>query len=258
MKILLIGDSLTVGSPGASYFDILCRELPEHKMVRYARGGDSVVDAFRRVVSLDGNDCFDLAFLWVGVNDVFVKLSPTFPLIRKIRRQRWSRTVEEFAGYYRATLDILSSRATQVRAVSPLFLGEDLANRWNRELAELATVIEAVSSEYPNVASLDLRSVFKAELSATPAGRTTGYLPTSALKIGLDVLFLRTPAQIDRAAGERGLQLTLDGAHLNTRGAAIVAGLFSAEVRQVIGRSQLSRTVMEAELENGATDTPQN
>lgn len=233
MKILFIGDSLTVGSPGASYFDFLCRELPDHNLVRYARGGDSVVDAYRRVAGLNGDDSFDLAFLWIGVNDVFVKLSATFPLIRKIRRQRWARTVEEFAGYYRATLDILSGRATQVRAVSPLFMGEDLANRWNRELAELAAVIQALSEEYPNVAYLDLRSVFKAELSATPAGWSSGYLPTSAFRIGLDVLFLRTPAQIDRAARERGLQFTLDGAHLNSRGAAIVAGKFAEAVEQV-------------------------
>ena len=137
MKIAFIGDSLTVGSPGASYFDLLCRQLPGHTLVRYARGGDSVVDAYRRVAGLNVEDSFDLAFLWIGVNDVFVKLAPTFPLIRKVRRQRWARTVEEFAGYYRATLDILCGRATQVRTVSPLVLGEDMANRWNRELAEL-------------------------------------------------------------------------------------------------------------------------
>jgi lysophospholipase L1-like esterase len=233
MKILFIGDSLTVGSPGASYFDLLCRRLPEHTLVRYARGGDSVVDAYRRVAGLKVEAPFDLAFLWIGVNDVFVKLAPTFPLIRKVRRQRWTRTKEEFAGYYRATLDNLCSRARQVRTVSPLFLGEDLGNRWNRELADLAAVIQTLSIEAANVAYLDLRAVFKAELAGRPNDRNSGYLPTSAARIGLDVLLLRRPAQVDRVSRKRGLQFTLDGAHLNSRGAVIVAGLFAEAVERV-------------------------
>ena len=235
MKILFIGDSLTVGRPGASYFDILGQKLPGHTLVRYARGGDSVIDAYRRVSSLKFVDSFDLAFLWIGVNDVFVKLAPTFPLIRKVRRQRWAGDVGEFAGYYRATLDILCSQSRQVRTVSPLFLGEDMANRWHRQLDELASVIQALSREYANVAYLDLRSVFRAELTSTPDGQSVGYLPTSAIRIGLDVLLLRSPAQIDRVARERCLQFTLDGAHLNSRGAAIVAGLFAAAVERVVG-----------------------
>ena len=71
MNIAFIGDSLTVGSPGVSYFDLLGRQLPGHTLVRYARGGDSVIDAHRRVAGLKVEDPFDLAFLWIGVNDVF-------------------------------------------------------------------------------------------------------------------------------------------------------------------------------------------
>jgi lysophospholipase L1-like esterase len=46
----------------------------------------------------------------------------------------------------------------------------------------------------------------------------------------LDVLVLRTDEQIDAKAAERGLLLTLDGVHLNSAGARLVAAEFAAAI----------------------------
>jgi hypothetical protein len=131
-------------------------------------------------------------------------------------------------------------------------------NRWNRELDVLAAEIRALSSQYANVTYVDLRAVFKAELTSTPVGRDSGYLPTSAIRIGLDALLLRNSARIDRAARARGLQFTLDGAHLNSRGAAIVAGVFAEEVERVIGQTHPSSPTVEIKRENGSTEITPN
>jgi lysophospholipase L1-like esterase len=48
----------------------------------------------------------------------------------------------------------------------------------------------------------------------------------SAIQILLDVLMLKTNAQIDKKSDERGLNVTLDGVHLNTAGADMVASKF--------------------------------
>ncbi len=42
----------------------------------------------------------------------------------------------------------------------------------------------------------------------------------------LDALMLQSREQIDRVAAERGLYLTLDGIHLNGKGAELVAEAF--------------------------------
>jgi lysophospholipase L1-like esterase len=48
-----------------------------------------------------------------------------------------------------------------------------------------------------------------------------------------DALTLRTDAQIDAKAAERGLHLTLDGVHLNSTGARLVAEEFAQAIQSL-------------------------
>ena len=49
MQIAFLGDSLTEGWPGAAYFPLLQRRLPQHELLNLGRAGDTVVDLLRRV-----------------------------------------------------------------------------------------------------------------------------------------------------------------------------------------------------------------
>ena len=55
----------------------------------------------------------------------------------------------------------------------------------------------------------------------------------SALQIMRDEMKLKTNSQIDRQADERGLHTTLDGVHLNSTGADIVANEFMDTITAV-------------------------
>ena len=113
-------------------------------------------------------------------------------------------------------------------------IGEDLENRWNQELAKLCKIIAALSESYGNVHYLDLRARFSEEL----AGRAiSDYIPKSNIRIARDMLSLRTPAQIDAVARDRGLHLTLDGVHLNSAGAKIVAEAFLERMNNLSHRT---------------------
>ena len=50
------------------------------------------------------------------------------------------------------------------------------------------------------------------------------------MRVLLDAWTLRTDGQIDGKAAERGLHLTLDGVHLNSTGAKLVAEEFAAVI----------------------------
>jgi lysophospholipase L1-like esterase len=52
------------------------------------------------------------------------------------------------------------------------------------------------------------------------------------LRVLLDTLILRTDEQIDGKATERGLHLTLDGVHLNSAGARLVADALVEVIRE--------------------------
>lgn len=228
MKIAFFGDSLTAGTPGASYFDLLHDLLPDHELLNYGRGGDAVKDAYNLISALPPEQTYDLAFLWIGTNDVFMKISPTFPLLRLVRGQARVSDTAAFSTTYQATLEQLRARAKRVITVSPWFVGEDPNNRWNLELDDLSAIAANLSAPYDDVRFIDLRALFKARLAAKP---TSDYMAQGVLGIGRDLMTLDDLDQVDQKAAERGLYYTLDGTHLNGCGAHIIAALFAAAVK---------------------------
>lgn len=230
MKIAFYGDSLTEGIPGVSYFRILEAKLPDHELVNHGKGGDTVISLYRRVVRKQLDVPVDIAFLWVGVNDVFAKVTLAHSMLKRLVRQPWAKDHDQFGDYYARILNLLCPKATKVVTVSPLLIGEDLENRWNQELAELSEIVSSVSSPIVNVNYLNLRARFSENL----AGRTiSDYIPRSNIRVLLDVLFLQRREQIDKIARGRGLHLTLDGVHLNSTGAEIVAEVFMSEMSKL-------------------------
>jgi lysophospholipase L1-like esterase len=227
-RIAFFGDSLTEGFPGASYFEILKKRLPGYKLFNYGKGGDTVISLYQRIKNLKLSDPFDIAFLWVGVNDVFVNIAPSYPIIKTVNRQPWSREHEEFEHYYHLTLELLCQGANRIITVPPLFMGEDIDNRWNKEIEELSGIIEKASASYENVEHLDLRKIIFPKLNNK---NVSGYLPESATRVALDLILLKQKEQIDKKSSERGLLFTLDGVHLNNRGAELVADVFLETIK---------------------------
>jgi lysophospholipase L1-like esterase len=228
MKIAFIGDSLTKGIPGSSYFAILRKNLPQHQLVNLGRGNDTVVSLYHRLARLRFDAApFDLAFLWVGVNDVGGNGSWVFRAGNTLRRQPRSQSLDEFHAYYQKTLDLLCRHARRVIAVAPLLKGEAVDSKWNQRINTLANAIEELTAHHEAVEYLDLRPAFYAKLADR---QTSDYLQESPLRIALDILTLHSNAQVDRKAAERGLHFTLDGVHLNSAGAEIVADMFSKAV----------------------------
>ena len=223
MKIAFIGDSLTAGIPGSSYFAILREKLPDHTLINLGRGNDTIASLYRRIARRIGNEQFDLAFLWVGVNDVGEEGSWLFQVANVLRRQPRAKNLDEFRVYYQHTLDLLCCHARCVIAVAPLLKGEEIDNKWNRQIDVLARVIKDLTTHYERAEYLDLRPAFHQKLTGK---QTSNHLPESPLRVGWDILTLRNDAQVDAKAAQRGLHLTLDGVHLNSAGAALVAEAF--------------------------------
>jgi lysophospholipase L1-like esterase len=228
MRIGFFGDSLTAGQPGSSYVSLLRERFRDVTLVNLGRGNDTVVSLYQRILGLRFDAVFDLAFLWVGVNDIPAKTTWLYRASNTLAGQRRSRDLAEFRSYYEATLDHLCRIAERVTTVSPVLRGEDLDNRWNSQLGTLSTTIEDLTAQHERAEFLDLRPAFVQEL----ATRTiSDYVPRSAAHVVLDALTLRTGEQIDRKATQRGLHLTLDGLHLNSAGAEIVAEEFANVIR---------------------------
>jgi lysophospholipase L1-like esterase len=234
MKIALYDDSLTEGRAGVSYIHYLQQLLPEYEILNYGYGGDTVISLYRHVVHQKLAHPVDVSFVFVGVNDVLVHVSWNFPLLKTLFRQPWAKDDAEFAGYYRQLLDLLSPRASQLFTVPSLFIGEDVSNRWNKQLARFSEIIRQISADYARVDYLDLRSDF---IAALDPRMISSYVLKSATRVVLDTLFLND-VQIDRESAARGLQFTIDGVHLNSHGARWVAENFAVAIRNLNQREE--------------------
>jgi lysophospholipase L1-like esterase len=233
LKIAFYGDSLTEAKTGASFFEILRKKLPEHRLINHGRGGDTVISLFRRIVRKRLTEPVDVAFLWVGVNDVLVHVSWKFPIVKWLSRKPWARDAAEFGKYYRSILDILSLNARTIYAVSPLCIGEDLGNPWNRQLDGLRDTIETVSSAHEHVAYIDMKEALASKLKDA---HISDYVVHSLVRVSLDAFLLNTDEKVDICSSTRGLKFTLDGVHLNSRGASMVADVFYQEINARLSR----------------------
>lgn len=229
MKILLFGDSITVGTLGGSYADRLQAMLPEHTFVNHGKSGDTVISLHRRLKKMASEGRAEFAVVFIGVNDVFGKLTVPYRMLKLLRGQRWAGTPKRFETTFRHILNGLSDRAERIVTIPPLLLGENPHSRWNRELDALAKTCRSVSSEMEQIEFLDIRAGMLEELSGKTASQ---YLPKRMLQVAVDKLMLTTDEKIDAVASARGLVFTVDGVHLNTRGSRIVAEAIHAALQQ--------------------------
>ncbi|WP_099355099.1 SGNH/GDSL hydrolase family protein [Fredinandcohnia onubensis] len=222
MKIGLIGDSLTEGRPGVSFVEILKENYPSVSFDNLGKPGETVKSLHARLTKTKLETNYDLIFLWIGVNDVYSKLL-------KVQAQPVAKDIEEFREFYNKVLEMALSSTKQVVTVSPALVGETTQNE--NEIKNISTTIESLSRDHPNVSFLDLHSVFAKHLSNVTS---SDYLSINVMRVMVDVLFYKTPTSIDRLSKKRGLHLTLDGIHLNSTGAALVAAQYSTMLDQLL------------------------
>jgi lysophospholipase L1-like esterase len=223
MKIIFFGDSLTEGIPGIGFYDILKDNLPNHNLINCGRGGDTVPSLYGRMKRMKLSENYDIAFLWIGTNDIIVNISFKQPIIKSLSMQFWSKNIDEFKSYYNKTLEIITKRTGKVFAVSPAIIGEDLNNKWNLQIQELSFEIKKLIKNFENVEFIDIHKEFASMLKSK---KPSDYILKSISKDVIAAWFLHDSENIEEESKKRGLHLTIDGVHLNKSGACIVADKF--------------------------------
>ena len=229
MKIALIGDSLTEGRPGVSFTNMLREKYPDIKFVNLGKPGESVKSLYTRLKK-DQLDVYDLSFLWIGVNDVYSKLL-------SVQAQPVAKDLDEFEEYYVKVLELIIESSKKVITVTPAIVGENSYNASNNEIKQMNVLIESIASKYENVSFLNMQSVFFNHLSKV---NPSDYMNTKVMKVMMDVLLYKKASRVDKISKKRGLHLTLDGIHLNSAGAQIVADCYATIIQDLIHENQVT------------------
>jgi lysophospholipase L1-like esterase len=160
VRIAILGDSLTEGWPGAAYFPLLERLLPQHELLNHGRAGDTVADLLSRMRG-GRLAAVDLAVVWIGVNDAVMDIwDATTPK----SGSGWEERLERLRGDYEALLDWTAARAGELLLVRPLVL-EAEGSLWEARAAELGDVIDELGAAR-GAELIDLAPAFAAAQAA--------------------------------------------------------------------------------------------
>ena len=236
-RALVVGDSLTSGRPGVEFTSPLQRACGCRTIAR-GRGGDTLAGVADRLPRLLERLHPDVVVIEAGVNDLllpwFVERGGPWRRMAERLAERGSTPTADpqlFGQTYRRLLE--STRAgSRTIACTLTCLGEDLASELNARRAELSAAI-AAAAEATDTPVADLGRAFDTALESVP--EPSSYLLDDHHRLFRDAM--TTAAGADALSRRRGLRLTVDGVHLNRRGAATVVAAIGPVLRAMAADS---------------------
>ncbi|WP_165903860.1 SGNH/GDSL hydrolase family protein [Hymenobacter gummosus] len=244
MRILVIGDSITRGTQGVGYVPRLARWHPDWQLTNAGVNGEPLRSIGRRLLRrLEATPAaYDVVVCEAGYNDL---LLPTFAgggfwfrqALAQMRRQGHEPLAD--AAAFEQAYDELIARA---RALSPArfvlvtlgCLGENLATGLNGPRQAYNAAIRRVAAAHGCLLA-EAGAAFDQALQRQPP---RAEFRSSFASIAFTDKFWCRLGRADALSRQRGLQLTIDGGHLNSRGAELFARAVEAPLLALAGQGQ--------------------
>jgi lysophospholipase L1-like esterase len=224
-RVACLGDSITRAQLSVDYLDLLERRRPpgDVRLARFGVNGDFAYNLARRLDPVVA-DPPDAITVLIGTNDARASLAG-YPVERAVKRKRLPERPS--AGRFQECLAAVVERLrTQTDATIALLslpvLGQQLdgaaahaSRTYSRLIAEVATANEA---SYLPLHERQAEELRRADPPPTPYQE-----PTPAASVGVLVRRAVLRRSLDTVSRRRGLVLTTDHIHQNSRGAALIA-----------------------------------
>ena len=218
-RILFIGDSITEGKIGIGYVDIIQCNFPEFQCHNNGRGGDTISGIFTRLFKIlkTETEYYDVIIIEAGHNDLFlpyVKSKWKFTSIRKVT------PLNKIESVYNNGLEMVGLLSKAKIILTTLScLGEDFSSQINQKRRFINDKIKEIGSKHEAYLA-DVSSVFDKILRKSFSSYN---LIDHPLNMVLDYFRSKRTNLVEKICKKRGLVLTIDGGHLNSKGAIIYA-----------------------------------
>lgn len=219
MKILAIGDSITLGKPGISYVQY----LPECDVDNYGKAGDTIIGIFNRLKEVKLNE-YEIVIMEGGGNDILLKIFyEERPLWRKVIDNiinSGSIPTNDVYEYISTWQDILRYLAKYPRiktiVISNPVLGEDVNNSYNKIVLDYNNQLNKLCQKH-TIKYIDFFSWQSKKVSGNPKLMTN-----TPVDVERDAMFTNID-ELDNLAKQRNYNLTIDGVHFNSLSAKALA-----------------------------------
>jgi len=218
-RILFIGDSITEGKIGIGYVDIIQRNFPEFQCQNYGRGGDTLSGIFTRLFKIlkTETEYYDVIVIEAGHNDLFLPYVKSKWKVTSIRKVTPLNKIEDFYDNGLRMVGLYSKAKIILTTLS--CLGEVLNSPINQKRRLVNDQIKKVGSKHGAYIA-DVSPFFDKILRKSISGYN---LMEHPLNLVLDYFRSKRMNWVEKISRKRGLMLTIDGGHLNSKGAIIYA-----------------------------------
>ena len=250
MRVVFLGDSLTEGVPGATYLSLLTElvavdpRLNGTELVNAGRGGDTVFNLARRVISDVVPVAPDWVVIFIGANDCTSALRwralPTPAVLRSRayftnqKSLHWPVTPSRYTHGLRILVDAIRNRTSaRVAICTPAVVGESSRSRAWRLLDRYADAARQVAGER-ECALIDVHATFTRAVDELPS-------PPPVARLSRGALSLLGGMPVGEYSHLLGFCLTVDGIHFSHTGALIMADLLHDWLLRVASEEPLPR-----------------
>jgi lysophospholipase L1-like esterase len=226
-RVVCLGDSITRGQLSVDYVGMLSRRkaLARCSFKNAGANGELTENVLRRldgVIQLDP----DMVTILIGSNDVNASMSEKNSA-RVVRMNRLTArpTMESFADNVAAIVDRLGTvTSARIGLLSLPVLGEDLDSGSLRRTQHYSEMLKQIADSR-GIAYLPLNERQVAHLTECGCRPGTSYRDGVGLMAGGAFQHFVLRRSLDEISRRRGLELTTDLLHQNTRGATMIADL---------------------------------
>lgn len=176
-KIIFFGDSITQqGVKPGGYVDLIKKKLDtsDYEIIGAGIGGNKIYDLYLRMEDDVLNKKPDLVVIYIGVNDVWHKLS-----------SRTGTDQDKFVKFYQAMIDKIQGGGAKVILCTPAVIGEKKngANEMDSDLDKYAEEIRKLAVKN-NLPVCDLRKLFTTfDQQNNPGDLAKGILTTDGVHL---------------------------------------------------------------------------
>ncbi|NVM19509.1 MAG: SGNH/GDSL hydrolase family protein [Candidatus Lokiarchaeota archaeon] len=215
--ILFIGDSITEGKLGISFVDMIKRRFPDIHCHNKGHGGDTLLEIKTRLIKILKEDKYKYSTIVIeaGHNDI---LLPHLKLRWPVMRIKWVTMVPQIGIVLDQMLKIIISFTNAKIILTTLScLGEIFGSQLNQKRRLINEQIKVIGYRY-NTSIADVGSFFDEIILDS---NSSSYLLDNPINIVFDYFRSKKLVWADKISRKRNLWLTIDGGHLNSKGAKI-------------------------------------
>ncbi len=224
MKLLCLGDSLTFGSVGYSYTKFLNKN---YKVINKGINGDTTKCAYNRLYKYINSSKYDdvgIYIISIGTNDLYVPFLTSLSSSWKIEMEpamilkKCIRDKELFAIEYEKYIKLILEHKKNIILIGLPII--QVTGFSNQSVIERNNVIRTLAEKY-NVPFIDTTLLQTKILKKDQ--ETYSWKYKDLMRVIDAIIMFVFPFTKDYFSKLRGLELTVDGVHFNSRSAKLIA-----------------------------------